>query len=662
MQQMWKRINWHYIVIFLAASFAHAIMLLNDGVFADGWLLYSMLKHRDWEVVQSWFLEASMPASLYLHWSLAHLPNFVFWYRVLSFSIIVAAGCVVYLIGNSTGFVSRSESLAIAVIAATYPAYTVATVLVWVASDLYLLFFLVAAYLAIKSIQTAGLKSVLLRISALVLFLVSFIVNSLLVFYFGFLCLFLLVLYTTRLKGLPFRQLVTRLGIYHLDFLLWPFVYWMLRPVFFPRHGLYTTYNEFQLSASSFLTHTLHFFDGGIRQCLSAVITFYLSRPDILLVLLLVSFWLYAMLQIGSARFAARSQPYGLLAFGVVLLSVAIFPYVAVGKSPQGNFSNRHSLLLELPMSIIIVAAVRILFSNSVNALSRIGFTSLVLLVFAFGVALNQNYMLLHARWIENRAIMANLEQMNQASYFSFYWVEDRALGMMPHALSNMEWSGTFKEVWGGETRTAVSKPSSQYPTYDAFVSRRKGLFIPQRLTTDFDPAGCQATMTITPGHASYKYFARRGSKSELVVRYLIYKYFKGPDELDRFLLDLVDIRIEATEAPQAFNCPYDAADNLQRTLAIYDQLIAFKPRWAEAYYDRSMVYRQQGDLQRAISDLDQSIALKSNWSLPYKLRGQIHRELGALEEARADFAQAAKIDYPKLDEIESEVMLDTDH
>ena len=54
--------NWPYLLIGVMALLSHGLLLLNDGMYWDGWLLDNHLAEDDWGEVNKWATDSGMPA------------------------------------------------------------------------------------------------------------------------------------------------------------------------------------------------------------------------------------------------------------------------------------------------------------------------------------------------------------------------------------------------------------------------------------------------------------------------------------------------------------------------------------------------------------------------------------------------------------------------
>ena len=234
---IWRKFNGHLGAILALALVAHGLMLLNDGVYWDGWLIYTNLIEKNWRNLYRMFAEAGSPITYYFHRLMGSFPDIVLAYRLVAFGSIALAAIWVYLIAQEGNWATPSERLWIALLSLVYPAMQVPFELINVPSVFYYGLFLGATLVALKAEKRQGASHYALRVGALVGFYLSFTVNSLLVFYFGFLTLLVLLIH--QLKGLGPRPLSRYVILRRLDYLCLPVAFWMLKTWLSPRYGLY---------------------------------------------------------------------------------------------------------------------------------------------------------------------------------------------------------------------------------------------------------------------------------------------------------------------------------------------------------------------------------------------------------------------------------------
>ena len=78
--------------------------------------------------------------------------------------------------------------------------------------------------------------------------------------------------------------------------------------------------------------------------------------------------------------------------------------------------------------------------------------------------------------------------------------------------------------------------------------------------------------------------------------------------------------------------------------MADLTQAIRLNPNYADAYYNRGNVYRNQEKWDLAVADLTQAIRLNPNDADAYKNRGFVYYRLGDINKARQDFQRAAQL------------------
>lgn len=544
-----KGLNYHYVAIVACSVIAHGLLLLNDGVYWDGWLIYSWLVNGDWNTLYSTFSAVGIPLIGYFHWLMGYFPATVFCYKLLAFAAITLSGILVYLICNEFKLTSRLESMFISLIFLSYPAFQ-ASIEISVIPYLvcYLLFF-TGCFLALKFENANGIPRHLLRAASLILLALSFTIKSLLVFYCGF--LLLMILYIKRKSSLTLKSTFTRYLPRRLDYLLVPVLYWIIAYVFFPPHGAYAEYYHISLSPISTLTIYYDFIMNTIYAQLNTALGKLIAFPALGLMILLLLLWIYTTFIKGTITLSDKmGKRYTMLVYGLFLLVLAIFPYAVTGHIASAyGLNTRHAILISLPVAVILVAITRLCFDHKTILLSKIGPFFLVGLVLAFSLSSVANYLSWQACWVKDQSVMVHLANLKDKSEgISVFWIDDQFRLNNVDGHSHYEWASMFKTVWGGESRIGLDKA---FYTPD-YLKEGQQSFIKQHNLSEFDPAGCQAVLTIRPGSGS------RVSRDNTTLSfwYFIFKYI-AQDRLNQFLLGLTDVQIERISAPEALNCPH---------------------------------------------------------------------------------------------------------
>lgn len=552
----------HYIVIVGFSLVVHGLLLLNDGIYYDGWPIYHHLVDKNWNLFHLWLTESGgIPGVAYLHWVIGYLPSMIFIYKLLNVLAITFSGILVYLICNELRLFSRTESLFIALLSLSYPAFQLSVDLIAMPYLLCYCLFLVACFMALRFEKRNDLRHYYLRVGSLALWVLSFSINSLLVFYYGFLSV--LILHARRAQNMSLNHLFTRFLPRRLDYVLLPVLYWVVARVLFPAHGFYSDiypYNPISFSPSrmvavydAFISNAVY---GQLKSALGGLFNYTLGHPVFFLLVALAVIallWIRSTFRQASIRSVGeKGNSYAVLFFGLLLLALAIFPYAAVGKQASVHgYETRHALLVALPMAIILVSATRLLFGGNTRSISRLSLSLLIILLLAFTLSSVANYISWQARWVKDRSVMINLSNLENAEGISVFWIDDQyqhryKLGGESSYLF-YEWSSIYRSVWGGESRVGLDQNVFTSDFLNEW-DERWGKYNERVYLSDFDPGGCQAVLEIRPGPNST-------SSDRLSALYLYYKLFRK-DRLTEFLRGVTEVQVHPLSTPEAVNCP----------------------------------------------------------------------------------------------------------
>lgn len=206
-------------------------------------------------------------------------------------------------------------------------------------------------------------RNLILRILALVLFFISFTMNSLLVFYALPLAY---MLYLSKPANsfkelLAFKNLFSW-GIKHLDFILLPIVFYAVKISFFKPYGLYEGYNAIHLDA---------FLKSLIKTPIFSVI--HLAQVGYILLgafsLIVIPLSLYALYKAFKRAELNKRDVLGVVS-GFVILGLGMFSYVVVYKySTFNDLDDRFGILESLGCALVIVFGLNLLVKNTLAKL-----------------------------------------------------------------------------------------------------------------------------------------------------------------------------------------------------------------------------------------------------------------------------------------------------
>lgn len=488
---MLQESTYHIFIITFISIVFHGQILMNDNWLDwDDGFINSWQRHKKWKNMKRFFSEAGMPFLYYQHRLMSYFPHRNLTYRLLTVISITVSAISVYIIAANFKLLSPSNALMLSML---YVSYTGAHMVVTRAVGLQYTFstclFYSAILLSMISDGYSSYEHSLLRILAFVLFIVSFHnMNSLLVFYFGYLLLRAIIFFSQT--ELAFIQVINFVAS-NIDYISLPFVFWVVKEKFTPRHGYFEDYNRLRLNPSEtfmgFITLVTLGFEGSITGPLLSLLKKRLLWFPVLSVFL-ISLVCPNMIQVIEPL---ANDGYVLL-FGIALLVLAGLPYIAVGQTfGLWGWVTRNSSLLHLPVALILLGAL-----HWVIPLHMIMHVTL-LLVISFGLYLNIQYLNYLSVYVKNRSWLFHLFNQPASCDISIFQVVDNhsIQQPIPHLAYLFEW------LWGDLSRFGISEPNPRHVPYSSEEIRIA--IRNTRLDYDFeavDVTGAQATIIIKSG------------------------------------------------------------------------------------------------------------------------------------------------------------------
>ena len=333
------------LIIVLAYTFAWGLLVVNWGIYWDDWTAVGVSPAS---LVSASREIGAVPWVAYLSVALFSMPLPGLVGHIMVFGAYLVSTLALHAILHRTPGLSRMDALVAALTFAVLPVNYARVALADLTYGLSLVAFLAATWLLIRLLEDGGLAR---RVAALGLYLFSFYTASLLVLYVVPMALAVFIVWKSARVRL--RSLVLR----HVDFVVLPAAYWLLKSAFFAPSGVYEGYNAL---TGRGLAHV----PGLLPSIPSQVLFEPLSRA------VTVSGLLGLAVGAGAAVWLLRRSRAGeqgifvpalaLALVGIVVLGLGVFPYLAVGKVPTvWDWSSRHQLLVPLGAALLAAAAVR---------------------------------------------------------------------------------------------------------------------------------------------------------------------------------------------------------------------------------------------------------------------------------------------------------------
>jgi hypothetical protein len=525
-------------LILLVALAGHGALLLESVRMSDDWSYLAWMGRDEWSTIHSIQLYANLPLLEYYFRAYSLFPDLLAGARLISFLIVAASGVFTFLLCRESGYLRSEDSTWVALVSMVYPGYLMHTSLTLSVFTFGYLLFLAAALLALLSERVSGARHAAARVAALVPFLLSFSVNSLLVYFGAFLVLHFLAV--RRARALPWRAALAWYATRRADFLAAAPGFWLLQNAMKTFHETNPDYNVISFGVQNFAS--LGDFTSSIGAQWHMIVSSYWFVAAIPVAWLLARHHAQGV----AAGAAPRGSLGGVLAFGLLLLLCGTLPYVVVGKTPHGDieqWGTRLSLLLGLPIAIIAVALARML--QTYARLPPTAATALLAAVVVGSCAAQvKHYIRFLAGEIEARSLEVNLAANADAARVSVFGIVTR-LPSFYATHQKYSWAYFLRTALGGE----LNRFAFMEGDVDVDASSRKR-YSPDQIRAETDDwwfrlyglkvllDGAQATLLIEPGPGRRGIVDRR-----LVSRYLRTKWF-APERMDEFLRGVTTVTV----------------------------------------------------------------------------------------------------------------------
>jgi len=512
--------SWRIAVILALATLAvHGLLLVNDGVYWDGHLIYSYVHDRNWTELSTMFRDLGAPQTALLYWVLGSVGD-VFLFKLLSFTGILAATLSIWRLGVESRRVTDEEAIWIAALAMAYPAFRAGVEIVMAPSLIAYGCFFIAAWIDYRAVRRG---SAALHAIAAPLFVVSFSLPSLMALFLG---------YVVFAAGTSRTRWIDRAS-WGVVLLAAGAARWLMRP-----GGDYAGYNQISLSLFSAITELGWFLRYAVYVATNRALAGLLAQPFFAVAALLAAYAVFA-----TSRGAQRDTPRAggwTLGFAILLFGLAVGPYAVVGKHPlPDGWTTRHALLIGLPVALAIVAGASML-DRAWRLKPYVRQLALTAVLVAFGTSLFDSYLSWQARWVKERSVLALLAATPGADKYSVFVIDDRFPEGGELTYRTYEWPALFRRIWPDHARAAVFGDIPPGDIVRALTPLRSARFN----LADVDLWGCEATLLIRRG--------RLGSDDFTMTLTYTYTRLFRPERIPNYLVQVAAIEL----TPRPFERP----------------------------------------------------------------------------------------------------------
>lgn len=430
--------NWSYkkevVYLFFFYTLSHGgILFVSNAIFWDDWTL---LEVDDTKILKMFQQAGSMfNIGGYLHVSLLSFGPWI--YRYLTFMLMFLAGVFLNLIIKNYKEISDEFRFIIVLLFMCLPFYWARVALIDFPYTLcYFLFF--AAWALLDKI----------KILALIIFFISFIIPSLLVFS---IIPFLEFYYRNSKSNVNFKSFL-RYTIKNFAFAILPFVFFAIKIIYFKPYGNYEGYNE-NYSILNLAIVPVYMLLDLIEFQLNLIIIGIIS----ILLLRLFGFESYVKFKFANIYMA-------IVLIGFISLLIACFPYAILGHAPTfSEWTSRHQLLMPLGISLIF-ASVFLSVSNRFRYLSLALFLSHIIYLN------NSTYFDFYLDWQKQKQLISLFSENSEIEKGSIIVFKDNTLesNAIDREYRNYEWNGLLYQAFKNERRfgIGVKEFSSNFRMY----------------------------------------------------------------------------------------------------------------------------------------------------------------------------------------------------
>ena len=431
-------------VVCILYSLAHGLLLLNSGVFWDDWVVFGMRP----DLIRTLYYEVGLPPGYFYH----RIVDWVLGHRIVTFLSFLLASVALHQVLSRVRDLTRFERVSVVLVFALIPTASarISTVVAWYATC-YALFFgafwLMAAYLERRSIW--------LRLAALVLFVNSFFLQSLLVLY-AIPLLYLLAWHRPEIRS---AGAMWRLFLRYADFFLLALVFWVLKSLALRPYGFLAGYNE--VSAQGMLRALQYLDDAFVAAVLNVLVNAIRAGLDRIVVTSVIAaalaWYLFRQFGASNEEVAAdkKKRTLAWLCLGVVATFLGLFPYLAVARiDMSSDWDSRHQLLVPLGAAFLLVFVAKGVLKRKAKLVA------IAVVVACFVTANLATWTAFQRDWYKQLSLVQSFRSSLLVREARHLLIDDRAssLDALRREYRFYEYAGLLHRAFGDEQRLARAK------------------------------------------------------------------------------------------------------------------------------------------------------------------------------------------------------------
>jgi hypothetical protein len=322
------------------------------------------------------------------------------------------------------------------------------------------------------------------RIISLILFFLSFNMNSM--FFFFMAVILYIINYEYSKKG---EINILDIALKYTDFAFMCVLFLTVKYFFFPSKGVYTGYNSIELGSllySPFVA--IEYIWIAFSSLIGEILHFIKNYFAFTLISCYVIFLYLKVIRIEIKQINTKAY----LALALFLLWLACLPYAIVGRIPSfESWNSRSQLLLPIGSALLIVVIV-----NSIAGRKRIIQLLAYSLILGCSISYNFKSMLDYEKdWFKQLSVIHYLKTNTDIKNASFIYVKDNLPSLNAKRRVHLfyEYSGMLKNTFGDKKRFMTHNL-----TDTSYIGKVKNYS--QFNITDYKKTGNEVLLTINPG------------------------------------------------------------------------------------------------------------------------------------------------------------------
>jgi len=456
-----------YLFWLLLYTTSYFLLLTNRGIFWDDWVWQYNL-----EEMRLGSEEIGQPFWIMLWAFISSQKYFVEIYRVLIFLSYLLPCYFLDTFLSKINILSVRERFWGVTFFCILPFYNAR---IAISCTQYAICFLLF-YFAMFLLVFVKKGNLLVRFLSLGIFFISFFTNSFLVFYW----IPVAFLYYNNdffkdgdVKGIV-RTLCV-LTIKHIDFILLPFLFWILRQTVWLPSGSYHNYNHIELSSIIYQIIPLSIYT--FRNIISPVMDTYSGWLKYILRMIFVLGFILGVIKyksmIAQIKTTYKKMIFKLTLFLMIIIT-AILPYVLVNKLPvNAEWSGRHQLLASFGASFLLIFLIKYLLE--ILQLRKWINIVFIILMLSFTIKNISVYYAFQKDWIKQKSMLSAFRNDSMFKKGTYFFVKDRCINWNYHRRDyrSYEFNGLMTYALGHQKNYMTSSNSMPPQLYPKKLWRR---------------------------------------------------------------------------------------------------------------------------------------------------------------------------------------------